>query len=310
MKLFRFAVPFLVALFACAAFGQGEPAFPPVSVKMIVTAEAHHGKEVPQIRSDDVVVTQEKQHDRVVSWQPINSSDIGVQEYVLIDDSLTSSDVGTKLGEIRSYIESQPASVQVGVAYMRNGTAAIGQNLTADHALAAKALRLPIGEPSVSASPYFSLQDLLKHWPQANAVRKVVMISSGIDPYYDSPDLNDPYVESAIAQAQREGVIVNAIYARTSGHAGHTFWRVTWGQNFLSELADATGGEAYYLATDSVVSFAPYFKELDERSEHQYLLTFEAQPGKKPGLQKVKVSAEVPNVELVAQHEVYVGNGM
>lgn len=310
MKLFRLGVLLFAVLFSCAAFGQGEPAFPPVQVKMIVTAEAHHGKDVPQIRPEDVVVTQEKQRDRVVSWQPINSSNIGVQEYVLIDDSLATADIGSKLGEIRSYIESQPASVQIGIAYMRNGTAAIAQNLTTEHALAAKALRLPVGEPNVSASPYFSLQDLLKHWPRTEAARKVVMITDGIDPYWDGPDLNDPYVQSAIAQAQRDGVLVNAIYARGSGHAGHTFWRVTWGQNFLSELTDATGGEAYYLANESLVSFTPYFKQMDERSEHQYFLTFEAQPGKKPGLQKVRVSSEVPDVELVAQRDVYVGSGM
>jgi hypothetical protein len=116
-------------------------------------------------------------------------------------------------------------------------------------------------------------------------------------------------VNSAIDDAQRAGIVVNAIYARAAGHFGHTFWRITQGQNFLSELSDATGGEAYYLAESSPVSFTPYFNEIAERMKHQYWLAFEAQPGKKSGLQKVKVTTEVHNAEVVAPSRVYVPAG-
>jgi hypothetical protein len=298
------------ALISCSfvlVHGQQEPAFPTVSVKMTVTAEPHHGKDVPEIQASNVTVMQDKQRDRVVSWQPVNSPGIGTQLFVLVDDSLSTSDLGSKLGEIRSFIESQPATVQTGVAYMRNGTALIGQNLTTDHVQAAKALRLPLGESSASGSPYFSLQDLLKRWPEGVASRQVVMITNGIDPFWESNSLDDPYVNSAIDQAQKAGVVVNAIYSSGAGHFGHTFWRTTLAQSLLSELADATGGESYYLGNNSPVTFTPYFKELTEREQHQYLLTFEAQPGKKPGLQRVKLSTEVPKVDLVGQSRVYVG---
>lgn len=296
----------LIFLLSYFTFGQSEPAYPAAPVQMVVTAEAHHGKSVPEIRQEDVMVMQEKQRDHVVSWQPISSIQAGQQLFVLIDDSLSTQDLGSKLGEIRSFITSQPESVQTGVAYMRNGTALITQNLTADHAQAAKALRLPIGEPGAEASPYFSLQDLLKHWPRGDAAREVVMITNGIDPFWDSFDLNDPYVNAAIDDAQRAGVVVNAIYERGSGHFGHTFWRVNAGQSFLSELTDGTGGESYYLAFDSPVSFTPYFNEIMERGQHQYLLTFEAQRGKKAGLQRIKLNTEVHGVELVGQKQVYV----
>ena len=309
MKFLSFRIAWLAALLSLlswAAYGQSDSVFPAVPVNMVVTAEAHHGKDVPEVRMEDVVVTQEKQRDRVTAWQPVSSAQVGMQLFILIDDSLSTTDLGTKLGEIRSFLQSQPAFVQTGVAYMRNGTAVIAQNLTADHAQAAKSLRLPIGEPGAAASPYFSLQELLKHWPKGSAAREVIMITNGNDPFWDSFDLNDPYVNSAIEEAQRDGVVVNAIYARGAGHVGHTFWRINLGQTFLSQVADATGGEAYYLADDSPVSFSPYFKELTERAQHQYLLTFEAQPGKKPGLQRVKLSTEVPKVELVGQTRVYV----
>jgi hypothetical protein len=291
------------------AHSQQEPAFPTSPVKVVVAAEARHGKEVPQIRAEDVIVMQAKQRQKVIAWQPIASSQLGAQLFVLIDDSLSSSDLGSKLNDIRGFINSQPATAQVGIAYMRNGTALITQGLTNDHGQAAKALRLPIGDSGASASPYFSLQDLLKHWPQDKAAREVIMITDGIDAYWDSNSLDDPYVNSAIEQAQRQGVVVNAIYARGDGHMGHTFWRINSGQNFLSQVADATGGEAYYLANDSPVTFTPYFNELTERMKHQYLLTFEAQPGRKSGFQPMKLGTEVPNVDLVAPNRVYVPTG-
>lgn len=300
----------LILVFSSGSRAQEEPTFPATSVKMIVTVEARHGKDVPTIYAEDVSVMQGKQRDKVLSLEPIESLQAGTQLFILVDDSLSSTDVGTKLNDIRGFIASQPANTEVGVAYMRDGTAMIAQNLTRDHDLAARAVRLPTGDVAGSASPYFSLQDLLKRWPEGNAAREVVMITDGIDRYYDGADLNDPYVQSAIHDAQRDNVVVDAIYARAAGHSGHTFWRVTWGQNFLSELADGTGGEAYYLANDSPVSFTPYFTEINQHNKHRYLLTFQALPGKKSGLERVKVSTEVPNAEIVAPSDVYVPAGV
>jgi hypothetical protein len=299
----------LLLSFSFLAQAQQEPAFPTTPVKIVVAAEARHGKDVPEIRAEDVVVMQAEQRQKLIAWQPIASSQVGAQIFLLIDDSLSTSDLGSKLNDIRGFINSQPTTVQVGVAYMRNGTALVTQNLTSDHAQAAKGLRLPTGDSGASASPYFSLQDLLKHWLQNDTAREVIMITDGIDAYWDSNSLDDPYVNSAIEQAQRQGVVVNSIYARGEGHLGHTFWRINSGQNFLSEVADGTGGEAYYLANDSPVAFTPYFNELTERMKHQYLLTFDAQPGRKSGFQPIKVSTEVPNVDLVAPKRVYVPTG-
>lgn len=306
MKLKALLSAILFAVFGLAALAQQEPAFPGTQASVVVSAEAQHGTTVPALRAEDVIVTQGKQRDQVMSLEPLFSSQAGVQIFILIDDSLSTSDLGPKLNDIRQFIAAQPANVQVGVAYMRNGTALIAQNPISDHTLAAKALRLPTGESAGGASPYFSLGELIKRWPETNAARQVVMISDGVDPYWDSFSLDDPYVNEAIDQAQRARVVVNAIYARGDGHLGHTLWRNTLAQSFLSELADSTGGEAYYLATDSPPSFTPYFNQIAKRMQHGYLLTFKAQPGAKSGMQPVKISTEVPNVDLVAQSRVYV----
>ena len=117
------------------------------------------------------------------------------------------------------------------MAYMQNGMAEIVQDLTSDHAAAAKALRLADGSRGANASPYFSLSDLIKRWPASSARREVVMVSDGIDRYYGTGDLQDPYVDAAIDDAQRAGIVVSAIYTPGPGISGTATGRLTGGSS-------------------------------------------------------------------------------
>ena len=65
--------------------------------------------------------------------------------------------------------------------------------------------------------------------------------------YYGTGDLQDPYLEQAIDDAQRAGILVSAIYTPGVGHFAHSYWQTYWGQIYLSQMADKTGGEAYYI---------------------------------------------------------------
>jgi hypothetical protein len=276
---------------------------------MVVTAEARHGSEVPAITRADVMVHEGKIRDEVTEWVPAQGEHAGLELFILMDDG-SNTNIGIQLEDIRKFIKAQPSSAKIGVAYMRDGTARIEQNLTSDHALAAKALRLPSGMPGGNASPYFSLTDLLKRWPESENRREVFMASDGIDRYYGSGDLLDPYLTEAIEKAQRAGVMVSAIYTPGSGHFGHSFYRGYWGQIYLSKLAEETGGEAYYIGFNGPpVAFAPYLNDMANRLNHQYLLTFLAKPENKAGLRPVKIMTEVPNAELVAADDVYVRAG-
>jgi hypothetical protein len=131
------------------------------------------------------------------------------------------------------------------------------------------------------------------------------MITDGIDRYWGSGP-GDTYVDQVIEQAQRAGVIVFGIYTPGVGHYGHSFWRMNWGQNYLSQVAEETGGEAYYLGFGAPVTFAPYLEDITRRLTRQYLLSFLAKPEKKAGMQRIKLRTEVPNAELVAADRVYV----
>ncbi len=276
-----------------------------VPVHTVVTVEAHKGSS-PVINREDVMVYQGKDRDQVVDWVPAQEDHAALEFFILIDDS-SNSTLGTQLNDIRKFIDAQPPSAKIGVAYMQNGAAQIVQNLTTDHQAAENAFRLPLGTFGANASPYFSLSDLVKRWPSSNARREVLVVSNGVDPYYGIGDLLDPYLQTAIEDAQRAGIIVSAIYTPGIGHFGHSYWLTYWGQLYLAELAEKTGGEAYYIGfTGPPVAFAPYLDEQANRLNHQFLLTFLARPPKKAGLQAIRIKTEVPNADLVAPHAVYV----
>ena len=278
-----------------------------VPVHMVVTVEALHGKEVPTLNREDVVVRQG--HDRlpVTDWVSLQGEHAGLDLFLLVDDA-SSTSFGMYLEELRQFITSQPATTSIGIGYMRNGTVIIAQNLTADHAAAAKALRLPLGTAGAGGSPYLSLSDLIKRWPASPTRREVLMVTDGIDPLGGSGPLN-PYLDSAIENAQRAGNMVYSIYAPGASHYGHSFGRMNWGQNYLAELGEKTGAESYFLGFGMPVSFTPYLTDMAEHLAHQYLISFLAKPGKKAGFQSVKLTTEVPNAELVAAPEVYVPAG-
>src|SRR5271166_2998574 len=66
----------LIAGFALGAIGavslaaQEAPAANGVSVRMVVTVEAHHGSDVPVLDAKDVMVREGKERDRVTGWVP------------------------------------------------------------------------------------------------------------------------------------------------------------------------------------------------------------------------------------------------
>lgn len=296
------ALPMLVPVTQLNAAQESSGAAVPVH--MVVTVEARHGSNVPDISREDVMVYQGRDRRKTTDWVPLQGDRAGLQLFVLIDDAANTS-LGSQLDDIRQFIVAQPESTKIGVAYMQNGAARVLQDLTNDHALAAKALRLPLGNVGAVASPYFALGDLIKRWPDANERREVLMISDGIDRFWGSGP-GDPYVDAAIETAQRAGIVVLGIYTPGEGHYGHSSWRFNWGQNYLSQLADETGGEAYYLGNGAPVSFAPYLDDMTHRLSRQYLLTFLAVPAKKAGMQRVKLQTEVPNAELVSADKVFV----
>jgi len=275
-----------------------------VPARMVVTVEPHHGAAAPTVSPADIMVYHNKDRFPVTALTPLRSS--GLQLWMLIDDG-ADTDLGSQLGDLRKFILAQPANFEVGVGYMRNGTVTSSQRPTTDHELAAKALRLPLGDAGASTSPYISLVDLIKKWPPTERAREVLMISSGIDPLY-GPGPQNPYVQRAIDEAQRAGVVVSSIFFGGAGHSAHSYWQITWGQNGLSQLAEETGGEFYWQGMSNPVSFSPYLDEFSGVLNNQYLVTAVVS-GKPGGFEPIKVRTEIPHVSVVAPSKVYIPKG-
>jgi hypothetical protein len=283
---------------------QSAPGAVPVSA--VVSVEARHGKDIPTVNREDVRVMEGHDRLQVTEWVPLQGNQAALELFVLIDEAAGSS-LATQFDDVRRFLDSQPPATTVAIGYIQNGTVRIVQNFTNDHAAAGKTLRIPLGAFAGGSSPYLSITDAIKRWPESPARRAILLISDGIDPL--QPGVVDSYLDNAAEQAQRTGTQVYAIFASRAGHFGHTLWRINTGQNNLSKLTDETGGEAYFQGFDTPVAFAPFLQEFASRLGHQYRLTFLAKPGKKASYQHVRLETEVPNAELVIADKVYVPAG-
>ncbi len=268
------------------------------------------GKRMPEISREDMIVTQGEDRLTVTDWVAARGDRAGLDLFFLIDDASQTS-LGTQLDDLRAFIQAQGPATSVGVGYMRNATVDIVQNFTNDHAVAAKALRLPLGSTGAYGSPYLSVIDLMKRWPEHANRREVVMVTDGIDRAgrgfrgYGLSSMS-PDVDSASTVAQRTGTIIHTIYFPGVGRLHHNFWEANNGQNGIARLSEETGGESFFLGLQGPVSFGPYLNQIQKTLENQYLLAFEAKPGKKSGLQPIRLTTEVAGVEFAAADSVWV----
>ncbi len=293
----------LAAALSAFAAPQSSPGVP---VSMVVTLEPRRGKTIPPIEQQDLSVTQGKDKRPITGFVPLQGDHAGMQLLLLLDDSASSS-IDTQIDTLKQFVKSLPSTTEVGVGYMRNGMAQLTQNFTADHDAAAKSIRVVMGPGGADVSPYDSLSDAIKHWPQKRAERReIIMISSGIEGLGGGYTSDNPYVNKGISDAQRAGVVVYTIYTPAIGHYGHSFWRMNWGQNFLAQLSDETGGESYFIGFGAPVSFQPFLDQIVKRFQNQFLLTFMARPERQSGLQPVKVRVIEKDADVAAADRVYV----
>ncbi len=277
---------------------------PGVQTNVIVTVEPKHGKTVPPIEQRDLTVRQGKEQRPIAGFSSLSNAN--TQLMLLIDDSARGT-FDTEIGTLKKFVTSLPANFEVSVAYMRNGMAQVTQAFTQNHTQAASGIRVALGAGGADVSPYDSLTDAIGKWPQTGAQRKeVLMISSGIESLGGGYTSDNPYVNAGINSAIKAGVVVYSIYSPSVGHAGHSLWRTTWGQNFLSQLSDETGGESYYIGFGAPVSFQPFLAQFLAAQQHQYLLTFIARPEKKSGFQQIRVSIDNKDASAAAPDKVFV----
>ena len=270
------------------------------AVTMTVTAVGKKETQPPPLTMDDVQLYQGREKVQVADWKRGETLFLAV----LIDDSLQSA-VANQWGDLKAFLMAQPENTYIAVAYARNGEAMVVQDFTKDHALAAKALRIPLGNAGAFTSPYLAVQDWVKRWPDSGERKSIMLLSSGIDYFRGSFDPVDPDLDSTISCAQKQNINIWTIYVPDAGHVGNRSFRVFNAQSNLSRLSEETGAESYYLGFGMPVTLKPYFDEIQMHLSNQYLLTFVGNGGKKGKFERVRVVTEAPNVEFLTPSEVF-----
>ena len=72
----------VMAMTATLGFAQEK-----IPVHMTVTVEAAHGKEVPELKREDVMVFHGKERLPVTEWTALKGEQAGLELFILIDDA-------------------------------------------------------------------------------------------------------------------------------------------------------------------------------------------------------------------------------
>jgi hypothetical protein len=294
-------------LFGCSLAVWGQNTVP---ARIVVTVGHYYGHEPPLLTTNDLIVTQQGRPVTITSLHPLRGNRASLELFVLVDNC-SSCEVGSKFDELRRFIATQPSTTSVGIAYIQDGRLQVAENPTADRERALKALTPPGG--SKPSSPYGALADLIKGWKQDSSRHVVLMISTGLDPVTAEPRASlSKSAETAIQAAQRAEVTIYAIYHPRADYARLDFSTLYEGQAQLSQVADETGGEAYFLSFGPLPSLAPFLADINQHLANQYLLEFLANCGNSPEeLQDVEVKSKVPDVELRVPYRIVVtGNSV
>ena len=118
------------------------------------------------------------------------------------------------------------------------------------------------------------------------------MVTDGVDEYNLRYDPEDPYLLAAITESNRAHMVVFSIYFRDQGRLGSSRYETNAGQNYLFQVADATGGNVYWEGLSNPVSFSPFLEDLGRRLNNQYELGVPVKPEKKVSFADLRVKTE------------------
>jgi hypothetical protein len=307
MKLFTKTPAVLATLsiglsFAAVAAAQEFPQEGPVPTSALISVTSKHDTQLDPA----TLKLQVNRHDSpITSVTPLIPAKSQIA--ILIDDSLRGS-FGLQLDDVKNFVTELPPGTRVLIGYMQNGTVR-SSGFTTNHEELGNQLRIPFSMPGANASPYFSLSEFVKQWPSnEQGARIVLLITNGVDPYNGRPSImnqDSPYVQAAQEDAQRAGVAVYSIYYPDAGMRGGSFS----GQSYLSQIAEATGGQSFYLGSIPPVSFKPYLDDFRKAILSSYSVNFRANAGhaKRDTLTSIKLTTSQSGVKIIAPQGVHPG---
>jgi VWFA-related protein len=247
-------------------------------VTITVTAHPHNDRQreaARRLQPDDFSVREDKKPQQIISVK--RASEAPPVIAVVIQDDLISR-VSNELKDMKEFIRRLPEGSRVMTAYITTGSVQVTQDFTTDRERAASSLRILRSSTAASPfSPYLGVIEALRRFDsQPEGRRMMLLVSDGLDVSrgfqsatpYQSVDL-----ERAIRESERRGVAVFSFFAPSVGLTGVNRTAANFGQGSLNRLSDETGGEAFFSGM-SFVTFDPYWKELNELLEFQWVITY------------------------------------
>ncbi|HWP41699.1 MAG TPA: VWA domain-containing protein [Blastocatellia bacterium] len=247
-------------------------------VTITVTVHPHNDRaraNAAKLQPSDFAVREEKRPQQIISVK--RASEVPLVMAVLIQDDLVPR-VNNEIRGIKQFIRGLPEGSRVMTGYLTTGTLSVAQGFTTDLQRAAESLRIVRGTQTAAPfNPYVEVVEALRQFDsQPQGRRFILLVSDGLDASRGlrsaSPSLSID-LDRAIREAQRRGVTVYTFFAPSTGLTSVSRLANNFGQGSLVRLADETGGEAFFTGTD-FVSFDPYFKELNQIFNNQWVITY------------------------------------
>lgn len=299
------AVLAVVALPAAAQKGAESSGTVPVTTVITVLGDKFTAP--PAVSKSDVTAYQQNKKVDVTDFVPAQGDKAALQLAILIDDADDTS-FAIQLNDLRAFVNSLPPSTAVGVFYASNGTVQATSQFSTDHEAVAKTIRIPFGYFGASSSIYYSIQSLIKRWPVTpGSRREILLLGDGANRFHGDYPINVD-LQPTIDRAQTAGIIIHSIYVTGVGHLGHSLFRVTLAQGNLSQMADATGGHAFFQGLQTPVALAPFLDQLNLVLKNQYWLTVAANrtTKHKGELQRFKVTTELKDMDIDFPTSVFI----
>jgi hypothetical protein len=277
---------------------------------VVTILPAHSGEDMAKVSTQDLKIKVNGKDSSVTGFAHLTGPQSPLEIVVLIDGAARTS-IGQQFNDISSFVKEMPADSKITFAYMENGRAVLAGPFSSNAAQVLNGLHMSAGSPGSNASPYFCLSDLAKNWPSKDpsARREVLMITDGVDNYDRRLDPDDPYVDAAINDSVRAGLVVYSIYWHDMGRMSSSAYATGAGQDLLQLVSQATGGNAYWEGNGNPVSFQPFLADLRSRFSHQYGLSFAASLKNKPEVETLKLELKVPSAKVEAPQRVLVAHG-
>jgi VWFA-related protein len=267
------------------------------TVTVIVTVTGR-GNAPPSLGVSDVTVRQDGKIRAVLSCEPASSSQ-PLDLAILIDNALARNRVN-RWDELQAFLRDQPAGTRETIANANSKIIKIAQTATTDHTLAANAVVNPTVESAPADAMYESVGQLIDTWPSGSGRRVLLFVTRGFPRDYANSGIKAESswpLQKLIQDAQRKGIVIYTIHSTPA---------LANDPNALSRLSAETGGKAFATGMERGPSLRTFLREIRHRLEHQYSISFCAEPSAKSHFAVLRITTKLQSAEIRYPARIYV----